>query len=366
LALAPAVQNVVNGPASQIQMVEKKITIAILGLNKQGLELLETASRCGNFDIKAVADPDTKLQQQVSEKYNCHGYDDYRQLIVQNQPDFLFVAAPTHTCSEHIAAAIKKNFNILKLTPPARNFDEAVKFVHAAKEHNVTFAVANLHRFSPIYRRLREALQQIPPESIYLISLICCDNNPPDHDWHNDPRLAGGGVLLQNCYGLLDQIILNFSMPQKVYALNLNQAPDKKQRQYMTEDTAIVNMRFSDRLVANIVASNTFGPTQKVLKIYAQDKILTLTNESLTFCDKFGKPLDEFKASTQADTPASALLASIANHLKNPQQNPLANTAHDNLPNMAVLEAAYLSDRTAMPEEPARILQRAQKHTANF
>lgn len=347
-------------------MAEGKLKTAVLGLNKEGLSLLEAAGRSGYFQIQAVADPDSKLQQQICRKYNCPGYDDYRQLIVQNELDVLFVAAPTHTCAEHIRAAMKKHFNILKLNPLARNFDEAAQFVKTAKEHRIKFAVANLHRFNPARSRLQEYLRQIPPEHIYLITVLCCRPEPPEHDWHRDPKLAGGGVLLQGCYEIFDEIILNFSCPQKVYSLNLSQAPDKKQRQYLTEDTAVLNMQFTDRLIANVIASTAFGPAQKILKIYAKDKILTLTDDGLAVCNRLGEAVEQFKVPTGRDALMSALLESFAKSLISSKNNPLVSSAEENLSNMALLEAAYLSARTGMPEEPARILEMAYKQPTNI
>ena len=50
-------------------------------------------------------------------------------------------------------------------------------------------------------------------------------------------------------------------------------------------------------------------------------------------------------------------LENFGSHLLWPDKIPLVSTAADNLKNMAVIEAAYLSARTGMPEEPGRILK---------
>lgn len=347
-------------------MSEKKLNTAILGLDEEGLALLETACQTGYFQIQAVADTNTELANQIARKYDCAAYDDYRQLIVQSQLDVLFVAAPTHTCSEHIRAAMKKNFNILKLNPFARTFDEAAQFVQTANQQKVTFAVANLQRFEPALSHFREHLRQIPKEHIYLVTAICSCPERSRHDWHRDPKLAGGGVLLYGGYEIIDRIISNFSIPQKVYSLNVNQAPDKKQRLYLTEETAVITMEFTDRLIANIVASNTFGPAGQILKVYATDKILTLTNGALTVSNNQGTVLKRFKGKSTCETLTVKLLENFAKSLIWPDRNSLVSSAEDNLPNMAVIEAAYLSARTATPEEPARILQMAHKQPTSI
>ena len=60
----------------------------MLGLNDRGKDLLKTASEIDYFHIQAVADKDTKLAERVAGEYNSSHYDDYRQLIIQNQLDF--------------------------------------------------------------------------------------------------------------------------------------------------------------------------------------------------------------------------------------------------------------------------------------
>jgi hypothetical protein len=50
-------------------------------------------------------------------------------------------------------------------------------------------------------------------------------------------------------------------------------------------------------------------------------------------------------------------LDNFGSHLLWPDKTPLVSAAADNLNNMALIEAVYLSARTGMPEEPGRILK---------
>ena len=97
----------------------------------------------------------------------------------------------------------------------------------------------------------------------YLVTASCTTVNEKFESWQTDPKLAGGGVLLYDCYEIIDQIITNFGIPQKVYALGSSTAGDKQQRLYLTENTALLTMKFSDTLFATLQASNSFGPPRK-------------------------------------------------------------------------------------------------------
>jgi len=255
---------------------------------------------------------------------------------------------------------MKKKFNILKLAPPARNFEEAAEFVRLAEDEGIKFAIANPARFARSFLTLQQFLQQGQTEQIYLITAICNTGGQPHPAWQSDQKLAGGGVMLQDCYQIIDQMILNFDTPQQIYSLNTNTAASRQQRLYLTEDTAIVTMKFSDTTFANLIATSAFGPKQQLLKLYGKDKILTVSDTQFSISDTLGNVADE---STYDDSELdwyTVLLENFALSVLSPDENKLGSTARENLKNMAVIESAYLSARTAMPEEPNRILQMAQ------
>jgi len=344
-------------------MGEGKLKTAILGLNEGGQLLLKVASQIDCLQIRAVADRDVNVAERFAAEYECVAFDDYRQLIIQNQLDCLLVAAGMHSCDEYVRMAMKKKFNILKLAPAARNFEEAAEFVRLGEDENIQFAIANPGRFARSFLALREYLQESQIEQVFLISVFCSVGDQKHPGWQNDPKLAGGGVLLHNCYQVIDQILLNFGIPQQVYSLNTNQAQDKQQRLYLTEDTAVVTMKFSDTFIGNLIASRRagIGRKQELLKVYGKDKILTVTDKRLMVSDGLGQVSEEFEYDEDELVCMTELLKNFALSILSPDKNKLCSSGRENLQDMAVIESAYLSARTSMPEEPARVLQRASQ-----
>jgi predicted dehydrogenase len=168
--------------------------------------------------------------------------------------------------------------------------------------------------------------------------------------------MAGGGVLLRDCYELIDQIVLNFGVPEKVYSLNTNMAPDKQQRLSITEDTAVVTMKFSDTLICNLLASRTFGPDEQMLRLYGKDRNFVVSAEKFTIYDSLGKVLKRSKRATDKVEAAIKMFENLGNALDSPETKLLWADGNSILNNMAVIESAYLSAKTGMPEEPSRIL----------
>ena len=341
-------------------MSQGKLKTAILGLTDKGQQLLTAAAQSEQFDIAAVADADAELAEKIAHRYGCEAFDDYRQLVIQNQLDVLIVAAPPHLCDEHMRAAMKKKFNILKLIPPALDFEQTAELIRLAKSEKVRFAAAHSHRFRPGFRKLADYLESQNAKDFHLITGVCnlqINLDHPSQRWLSDPQLAGGGVLLRSCYELIDLIVRNFGIAQQVYCVSTNQAPDKQQRLSITEDTVVLTMKFSDTLVANLVASRVFGPPGQMLKIHTKDGFLTASGANFILYDNLGNIVDRFEPeSTESDSTAK-MLETFADSLLSPDKNRPFDKENSDLITMAVIESAYLSARTAMPEEPLKVLE---------
>lgn len=350
-------------------MSEKKLKTAILGLNEGGLELLETATETGLYEITAVADSDPEILERIAEKYKCGAFEDYRQLVMQNQLDVLFIAAGQHLRGEHIKSAMKKKFNILKVVPPGLNFEQAAELLAIAKKEKIRYTIASTARYSPGFDLLRDYLQSLEANSVHLITAHCHTPGESDeihHRWLSDPQIAGGGVLLRDCYNLIDQIILNFGIPQQVYSLKTSDAPDRKQRLSITEDTAILTMKFSDTLMANISASRTFGPPQCQLRLHSNEGFVTVSADSFIVSDNSGKATKRSNFKSVRAGSILRMLEDFALSIDSPGNNKFAAHADVDLNNMAVIESAYLSAKTSMPEEPGRMLEMVGNEPTNW
>ncbi|MHC5061136.1 MAG: Gfo/Idh/MocA family protein [Planctomycetota bacterium] len=341
-------------------MSQAKLKTAVLGLADEGRQLLAAAAQSEQFEVVAAADADAELAEKTAQRYSCEAFDDYRQLVIRSELDVLAVAAPMHQCDEHLRAAMKKKFNILKIIPPALDFEQAAELIKLAKSENIRYAVADSGRFRPGFSKLADYLESQNAKDFHLITGVCnlqVNTDEPHQRWLSDPQLAGGGVLLRNCYELIGLIVRYFGMPQQVYCASTNQAPDKQQRLSITEDTVIFTMKFSDTLVANLVASRVFGPPTGMLKIHTKDGFLTASGDNFILYDNLGNIAERFEPeSTETDATAK-MLKTFADGLLSSDKNDFVDSENDNLNVMAVIEAAYLSARTAMPEEPVKVLE---------
>ncbi|MEN8128343.1 MAG: Gfo/Idh/MocA family oxidoreductase [Planctomycetota bacterium] len=346
-------------------MAKQTLKLAVIGLTDPALGLVETASESGFYTIAAVGDERQDRADTYARKYACPAFTDYRQLIVQTEADLLLFGNPVHQCIEFVRLGMAQKFHILKTCPPALNFSQLAELYRLAKKEKVLFLTLQNGRFRLPFEHVRKYLakpEQSDDQLWHLVSAVChvpMGELDPEMRWLYDPNMAGGGVLLQDCYDLIDELLLCFGLPQKVYALAINQAPDRQQRMRLTEDTAIVTMRFTDALIAQICTSRTLGPARRHLRVHGKQQHLTATEQEVVLYDNEGNLLEQ-KAYQDDDRPSQKrMLENLAKSLVDPSGHPLYPCYGFDLNTFAVIEAAYLSARTGMAEEPGRILKLA-------
>lgn len=346
------------------------LTVALLGVNDECQAWLDWiwSDKCAQ--IVAVGDLDPLRAETVARRYDAEPFSDYRRMIIQRQPNILLIGAPAHQAFEHIRLAIQKKCHVLTVCPPAVNFEQGAELIMAAAKEKVLFVAAQTSRFAPSFYAiktfLRDSVQQ--DNTLHLISAVChipIGPLEPAMRWLYDPQLAGGGVLMQNTYRLIDELTLCFGLPERVYALTQSQAPDRQQRIRFTEDNALVIMQYSDTLMAQVCASRTLGPARQHLRIHGKKSHLTATPEQVIICDNSGVELEnKLFPKDAANYCVQKMLENFFQLLADPSHSPSYLNSTADLNTLAVIEAAYLSSRTGMPEEPARILNLAKTQTS--
>ena len=339
----------------------EKLKTAVLGLGDQGREALAIAAESEYFQICAVADSDAELAEKIARTHECGHYFDYRQLVIQNDLDILIACEPTYVCAEFIRLAMSKQCNVIKMSPAALNFEQAYELFDIAKKNKVQLAAASPVLFSDGLMQLAKFIETEGKDSFHLITATYNTEgtiSEPQNRWLTDPSLAGGGVLLHDCYPFMQQLISSFGIPEKIYALTGNNAPDRQQRLATTEDTVVVTMHYSDIQMAQINASRTFGPYEQYIRIHAKDSFLTANTNGFTQTGNDGKVISHRSYNTTSLDWKKEMLDSFARGIFDPAK--ISSKFTNDLHTMAVIQSAYLSAKTSMPEEPARMLERVK------
>jgi len=321
----------------------------IIGVEDYGSQVLKTLGACDLYKIQAIADKNRELAREYAQQYDARPYDDYRSLIVEEKLDVLFLTIPTYLCGECITLAAKSGMHVFKEAPLARSLPEATQWHDLMEKAGLRFHVSAPYRFAPGFLQANHVLEKEPIGKIYLIRAESFGPFPADFKWRGDPVLAGGGVLLELAYPMVDQIIWNLGIPERLYSLNAGFCSKRVLPPYRTEDTAILTMKFPDGAMGNLISGWMAGQEQELLSLYGTEGTLEVNRNFLRVRDGKGEIVKQNDYQVDEAWLTAQQIRQFGDSIMDTELKPVS-TAREHLANVAIMESAYLSARTQLPE----------------
>jgi predicted dehydrogenase len=337
------------------------LPVAVIGVGGFGRHALAALACSGIVKVVGLADRNPEAAAQAGREFNVPSYTDNRALLAQARPAAVYMAVPPAAAGEILSLCTQRGIHVWKELPLARNLDEGVAFVRQAQQAGVKLAVGTQRRFAPGYRRAAELCPRLG--QVFLGRAHYLFNWGPDLKWRGDKASAGGGALMELGYHPIDLLVWMLGLPNEVYGLSAcgkkipQPAPgDKVYPIYDTDDTAAAILRYNGGLMATVVTTRASGPVSEEISLHGRGGSIVARSESCVLRDPDGNvldnlsdevaPLDTFRRQVESFAQA------VASGAKKYECSAL-----ENLLNLAVLEAIYLSDRTAQSESPLRRLK---------
>ncbi len=326
-----------------------RLRTGIIGMGQQGRHLLAALTRSDAYDVHAIGDRSRERAEELALQCDARAYDDYRSLIVQEDIEVLYLALPTFLCGECLNLAAKKSLAVFKEAPLGRRLPEALEWVKLLAKANAPFAIGADWRFTPGYRTACDWIQQGRLGQAYLAEGHCFVHRRDPLDWRGDQVLSGGGTLLEQGYHLVDLILANMGTPSTVYCLHTDWANKRLLPPGRTEDTAVVLIRFPNGAMARLSCAWRHGPQHEQLCYHGTEGTIEATPGSVTLRDPAGDIVDQQQFTATPHDIRTTEVDHFADSLRDAEVKPVSR-ARDHLATVAVIESAYLSTRTKLPE----------------
>ncbi len=137
-----------------------KLNAGVIGVGSMGKHHARNYSEIANVDLIAVADLDEEKSQEISKRFKCKGYADYREMLQTEKLDLVSIAVPTKYHKQVALDCIAKGINILIEKPIASTVEEAKEIVQKAKVKGIKFTVGHIERFNPAVLKLKEMIDK--------------------------------------------------------------------------------------------------------------------------------------------------------------------------------------------------------------
>lgn len=229
--------------------------LAFLGLGWIGRHRLEAVVERGAADIACVCDPDPSNAATASALAGCGAASSLQELL-DRDIDGLVIATPSAQHAEQALAAFGRGIAVFCQKPLGRTAAETALVVRAAERADRSLGTDFSYRYTAGMQRIAELVRAGELGELFAADLIFHNAYGPDRPWFYDPRLAGGGCVIDLGIHLVDLAIWLFGAPpvqvsSTLYANGGVLAPCPE----VVEDFAICELRFPSGGVARMACS---------------------------------------------------------------------------------------------------------------
>jgi predicted dehydrogenase len=187
--------------------VIRKNRVFGVGIIGCGLIGQKRASALGSGG-KLIACADTVIDKATSlaNRFNAIPFKDWRALIAINELDVVIISTLHHSLAEITLAAINSGKNVLVEKPAARTSAELELVLLALQKSNVKVRVGFNHRYHRALRKSKEiVLSGVLGELMFIRARYGHGARLGyDKEWRADPKLSGGGELIDQGPHLID------------------------------------------------------------------------------------------------------------------------------------------------------------------
>lgn len=220
-----------------------------------GRNHLRVVSGLADMTLTAMADTDTSIHQELSERYTCPAFTDYRQMV--GLVDAVMVSVPTEKHYEIAAFFLENGVHVLVEKPIAMTPLEAEKLISLAASRQRVLAVGHLERFNPAVEYIDRLVEN--PRFIEVQRLGPFSHRSLDID-----------VIMDLMIHDLDIIAAwDRSGLRQIHASGIPLISNKI-------DIATVRLEFHSGLVANVTASRVSQVKTRKLRVFQKNQYMSV------------------------------------------------------------------------------------------
>lgn len=235
----------------------KSIRVGLIGFaNSHQKDWLEHFSHHPNLKVVAISDHSsfgTYSGEDHARRLGVDYHKNYWALLKRNDIDVVSICSETALHAEHTIAACQAGKHIFYDKPFADTLEKGQAIVEAVESAGVKFFMAFHLRLDPVFRRVRQVLQDGILGPVRHIDLVGeWGRSATIHTpWIHNPQAARGGALIN--FGVHGLDLIRYWTDDEaveVYA----ELGHRTYPEYPVEDTAVVQMRLRGGATVTLVA----------------------------------------------------------------------------------------------------------------
>ena len=326
------------------------IDVGVIGVAPDLGQVGEILVRTPGVRVTAIGRPARDASPPEALRDVEHVYDDFRQLVAEQELAALFLAGPLPGALDALRLAAEKSIPVWKIAPLARNFEEGLRLITMFDESGTPLALPRAAHSFPAWAEASKHWERIG--RVFLVRAAVLRAFGPAFGWRGDRGRAGGGVLLHDGYAPIDLLIGKLGLPAEVSALTTRRSPPPPKFPYDSEDTALLQMHFSPQTLAALELCWLTTPSTPSVCFHGHEGSLYVSPTEWRCLDTAGAVRDS--GTCEGSDPLEASIGEFLRSVESAER-PAPLQPEARLAVLATIDAAYLSARTGEPVSPGRI-----------
>lgn len=200
-----------GGPATPAPPARPRL--GFLGLGWIGRSRMADLAASGRAEVAALADPSPEMLAAALEAAPEARPVDGLAGLLEAGLDGLVIATPSALHAEQAIAALDGGLAVFCQKPLGRSAGEVAEVLAAARRADRLLAVDFSYRHTAALQRLRAVIAGGEIGEVFAVELAFHNAYGPDKPWFYDPRLAGGGCLMDLGVHLVDTALWMLDFP---------------------------------------------------------------------------------------------------------------------------------------------------------
>lgn len=322
-----------------------------------------------NAELVALCDIDENRFKELDPDGLCYHYIDYEKMLNSKKIDAIIIDTPHYLHPIISMVAIEKGIHVLSDKPLGIDAHTVKQLENKLNENRVVFGVLFNQRMLPVYKRIKELIEN---EQLGLLKRCVWEitdwYRPQKYydigGWRSSWKGEGGGVLVNQCVHNIDILCYFFGTPLQVVSSIGYGAYHNTE----IDDSVVANFIYPNGFMCTLISSTGETPgTNRLelsgtrgkivfekfdeLEIYYNDvpeDVYSVTVESPRYTLKFGKPTFQ-KSIEKIVKNVDTHRLCIQNFIDAVESNesPVANY-YDGLACVEIINAVYYSDWVGM------------------
>jgi predicted dehydrogenase len=226
-------------------MVTKKFAIVGAGAISQGYaQAFQTCDQC---EVVGVADVRPEAAKSLAEVLGTRAFESHLQLAEEGKPDAVLICTPPSTHPQICLDFIDRGVHVLCEKPFAISAAESKKVIEAAEKKGVKITMASKFRYVDDVIKAKQIVDSGILGEIVLFENAFTSWVDMSKRWNSDPKISGGGVLIDNGTHSFDIARYFLGPLAEVHVMEGRRAQD-----LAVEETVRIFVRSATGVIGNI------------------------------------------------------------------------------------------------------------------